>query len=83
MVDLRLDEIFPAPLLLDSLRAEPALAKMELLRKGSRLSVQPVTEKEFETIMKLAHTASPKRPVTKTVKRVKTVKKTAKRTVRR
>jgi hypothetical protein len=28
---------------------------MELLRKGSRLSVQPVTDKEFETIIKLAH----------------------------
>jgi hypothetical protein len=37
------------------LRKVPALSKMELLRKGSRLSVQPVTDKEFETIMKLAH----------------------------
>ena len=30
------------------------LAKMELLRRGSRLSVQPVTEKEFEAVLKLA-----------------------------
>ena len=50
MVDLQLEEIFPQPLGLDRLRTIPALAKMELLRKGSRLSVQPVTEQEFMTI---------------------------------
>ena len=33
---------------------EPALAKMELLRKGSRLSVQPVTAAEFEKVLELA-----------------------------
>jgi predicted RNA-binding protein with PUA-like domain len=55
MVDLKLEEIFPEPIVLAALRSLPALAKMELLRKGSRLSVQPVTEKEFETILKLAH----------------------------
>ena len=32
----------------------PALKRMELLRKGSRLSVQPVTKDEFETVLKLA-----------------------------
>jgi predicted RNA-binding protein with PUA-like domain len=32
----------------------PALSGMELLRKGSRLSVQPVTEKEWKTIVSLA-----------------------------
>jgi predicted RNA-binding protein with PUA-like domain len=70
MVDLRLDEVFPAPVPLDTLRTVPALAKMELLRKGSRLSVQPVTEKEFETIIKLAHAASPKRTVKKSAKKI-------------
>jgi len=55
MVDLRLEEIFPAPLPLDRLREEPRLAKMELLRRGSRLSVQPVTEAEFQTIEEMAH----------------------------
>jgi predicted RNA-binding protein with PUA-like domain len=54
MVDLKLEEIFPEPITLPALRSVPALAKMELLRKGSRLSVQPVTEKEFETILKIA-----------------------------
>src|SRR5437870_5456773 len=35
MVDIQLVEIFAEPLSLDTLRAEPALAKMELLRRGS------------------------------------------------
>jgi predicted RNA-binding protein with PUA-like domain len=32
----------------------PELAGMELLRKGSRLSIQPVTKSEWVTILKLA-----------------------------
>ena len=54
MVDLRLEQIFKAPLSLESLRKVPALKDMELLRRGSRLSVQPVRTKEFEAILKLA-----------------------------
>jgi predicted RNA-binding protein with PUA-like domain len=55
MVDIKLEEIFPAPLALDFLRGQKALAKMELLRRGSRLSIQPVTKAEFDAILKLAH----------------------------
>jgi predicted RNA-binding protein with PUA-like domain len=76
MVDLRLEEIFKQPQLLDELRKVPALSKMELLRKGSRLSVQPVTDKEFETIMKLAHPAAARRPI-KTKATKKPVRKAA------
>jgi len=54
MVDIRLERIFDEPLGLDRLRGVPALAKMELLRKGSRLSVQPVTPDEFRTILQMA-----------------------------
>jgi predicted RNA-binding protein with PUA-like domain len=54
MVDIRLERIFDEPLPLEQLRGVPALAKMELLRKGSRLSVQPVTPGEFEAILKMA-----------------------------
>lgn len=54
MVDLRLEEIFERPLPLEELRKVPALAQMELLRKGSRLSVQPVRQEEFYAILKLA-----------------------------
>ena len=38
---------------LADLRNTKGLEKMVLLQKGSRLSVQPVTEKEWEVIMKL------------------------------
>lgn len=55
MVDIKLEKIFKQPLALESLRKVPALKKMELLRKGSRLSVQPVTKEEFEAVVELAN----------------------------
>jgi predicted RNA-binding protein with PUA-like domain len=58
MVDIRLVQIFQTPLSLDRLRQEPALKRMELLRKGSRLSVQPVTPAEWKIILALAKKAS-------------------------
>jgi len=58
MVDIKLDEVYEQPLTLEQLRGVPALAKMELLRRGSRLSVQPVTKAEFATVEKLAHARS-------------------------
>jgi predicted RNA-binding protein with PUA-like domain len=61
MVDLKLEQIFPEPLPLARLRSIPALREMELLKKGSRLSVQPVRESEFEAILKLAKTKMGKR----------------------
>ena len=54
MVDIKLERIFPKPLSLDSLREVPELKSMELLRRGSRLSVQPVRKTEFDTVLKLA-----------------------------
>jgi predicted RNA-binding protein with PUA-like domain len=42
------------PLVLPTLSRIPELAGMELLRKGSRLSVQPVTPDQWETILALA-----------------------------
>jgi len=54
MVDIKLVRIFPAPIPLDRLRKEPALKRMELLRKGSRLSVQPVRPEEWAVVLKLA-----------------------------
>ncbi len=42
------------PLTLPFLNTIPALSGMELLRKGSRLSVQPVSEKEWKAILALA-----------------------------
>ena len=49
------------PLELPKLREVTELARMELLRKGSRLSIQPVTEAEWATIQHLAgHTPKTK-----------------------
>ncbi len=54
MVDIKFVRKFDAPLMLDDLRPVAALEKMELLRRGSRLSVQPVTASEWKAIEKLA-----------------------------
>lgn len=54
-VDIQLERIFAEPLDLDALRGLATLGGMELLRKGSRLSVQPVRKAEFEAILKLTH----------------------------
>jgi predicted RNA-binding protein with PUA-like domain len=56
MVDIKLDQVFPRPLPLAELRTTPSLKSMELLRKGSRLSVQPVRKSEFDAILKRAGT---------------------------
>lgn len=53
MVDIQLDKKFSEPVTLAALRKRAGLQGMVLLQKGSRLSVQPVTKKEFETIVKL------------------------------
>ncbi|MET0516133.1 MAG: EVE domain-containing protein [Nitrospiraceae bacterium] len=53
MVDLRFVQKFAAPLSLDLLRRQPKLRQMELLRKGSRLSVQPVRKQEWQAILDL------------------------------
>jgi predicted RNA-binding protein with PUA-like domain len=54
MVDLRFVRKFTTPLPLDLLRRQPKLRYMELLRKGSRLSVQPVRKQEWDAILDLA-----------------------------
>ncbi len=54
MVDIQFEQAFDKPLGLHELKKVKSLAKMELLRKGSRLSVQPVTAAEFKQVLKLA-----------------------------
>jgi predicted RNA-binding protein with PUA-like domain len=54
MVDVKFVAAFPRAISLEELRGVKALSGMELLRKGSRLSVTPVTAAEFRTIEKLA-----------------------------
>ena len=52
-VDVKFVEKFTEPLTLAELKNDPAFAGMEVTRQGSRLSVQPVSEKHFMRIMKL------------------------------
>lgn len=54
MVDVGFVEKFARLLPLPELRDDPALDGMELLRKGSRLSVQPVSAEHYEHVLALA-----------------------------
>jgi predicted RNA-binding protein with PUA-like domain len=53
-VDLKAVRALPRPLALPELRGVAGLEKMELLRKGSRLSVTPVSEQEWGVVCALA-----------------------------
>ena len=50
MVDIKADERLASPVTLQAMRGNPNLASMLLLRRGMRLSVQPVTPEEFEAV---------------------------------
>lgn len=58
MVDVRLADVFPVPVRLAAMRAEPGLAGMELLRRGSRLSVLPLSAEEYGIIVRLGSPAT-------------------------
>ena len=47
---------FPFFVSMDRMRAHPALAEMLVLKRGMRLSVQPVTEAEYQTVVGLGNT---------------------------
>ena len=50
MVDVRAVERLDPPITLDELRATPGLDGLELLRRGSRLSVQPVSAAHWRRV---------------------------------
>jgi predicted RNA-binding protein with PUA-like domain len=54
MVDVRFKRELEKPVTLTTIKMQPALKQMPLVQRGSRLSVMPVTEKEWNTILKLA-----------------------------
>lgn len=58
-VTIRAVRKLAAPLGLPRLRELSELARMELLRKGSRLSIQPVRPEEWAAILSLAGPARP------------------------
>ena len=51
-VDVRAVEPLPSPVSLDTIKAEPRLAEMVLV-KNSRLSVQPVTAEEWALVCQM------------------------------
>ncbi len=59
VVDVKFEQKFARAVPLAELRANPALADMVLLRKGSRLSVQPVTAAEWKAVCKLGGARAP------------------------
>ncbi len=52
-VEVKFVSVFKNFIPLEQLRTEKSLSSMLVLKKGQRLSIQPVTEKEFETVKKL------------------------------
>lgn len=53
MVDIQYQAAFESPIPLPELKQTPGLENMVLLKKGSRLSVQPVTAAEWKIIERL------------------------------
>jgi len=56
-VDIRHVETFPGPVSREELKETPGLAWMLVLKRGMRLSITPVTAKEFEIVRKLGRRA--------------------------
>ena len=53
MVDVRFQREFKRPVTLSAIKAQAALKTMRLVQRGSRLSVMPVTAREWNAILKL------------------------------
>jgi predicted RNA-binding protein with PUA-like domain len=53
MVDVKAVKRFQSPVTRDRLQSAKGLKEMMVLKKGSRLSVQPVTRAEFDIVCRL------------------------------
>ena len=54
MVDVKLLQIFKTPVTRDELREDKVTSGMQVMSKGSRLSITPVTEAEWKSVHQLA-----------------------------
>jgi predicted RNA-binding protein with PUA-like domain len=54
MVDVKLIRKFAEPITRDRLQLDPITAGMLVLKRGMRLSIQPVTEAEWQAVLNLA-----------------------------
>jgi predicted RNA-binding protein with PUA-like domain len=59
-VDIGFVERFASIVPLETLKATKGLEKMMVTQKGSRLSVQPVTKAEYETVVRLGRSMRPR-----------------------
>ncbi|MBY0370370.1 EVE domain-containing protein [bacterium] len=53
LVDVRATQRLQQTVTRDMLKADPAFKNMMVLKKGARLSVQPVTKEEFQRVLKI------------------------------
>lgn len=57
MVDIKLERKFPVTITRELLRDDPIAAGMEVMRKGSRLSITPVTAEQWNAVLELVEQA--------------------------
>jgi predicted RNA-binding protein with PUA-like domain len=58
--DIAFEERFPEIVSLETLKSTKGLEEMMVTKKGSRLSVQPVTKPEYDIVVKLGRRAAPR-----------------------
>ena len=54
MVDIKAEQRLPRFVSLNELKANPALADMQVIKRGQRLSIQPVTAAEWAEVLAMA-----------------------------
>ena len=58
MVDVKLIQKFPEPISRESLAGDSITEKMLVMKRGMRLSIQPVTEEEWNAVHSLANVST-------------------------
>ncbi len=51
MVDIKAEQEFKRPVTLDDIKQNPRLQNMLVIRRGMRLSIQPVTQEEWDEVV--------------------------------
>ena len=53
-IEVKYKKKFKEVISLETLKSTKSVATMKILQKGNRLSITPVTKKEFDAVLKLA-----------------------------
>ncbi len=53
MVDIKAEQEFKRPVTLDEMKQNPRLQSMLVIRRGMRLSIQPVTQEEWDEVVSM------------------------------